>query len=114
MWVFHPRTRINYIAVDNKVLHLGDKVQVANLVPVMKSLYYALVLGGSCPIPLVVDEDEPLVQQTCHFVYWSREFGFQKVARPWILTISGRVNNELSLENSGDNHFCILVILGIS
>ncbi|PON32681.1 Glycoside hydrolase, partial [Trema orientale] len=43
---FHPRTRINYIAVGNEVLHWGDKVQVAKLVPAMKSLHHALLLEG--------------------------------------------------------------------
>ncbi|XP_010091462.2 glucan endo-1,3-beta-glucosidase 11 [Morus notabilis] len=43
---FYPRTRINYIAVGNEVIHWGDKVMVANLVPAMKSLYHALLLEG--------------------------------------------------------------------
>lgn len=43
---FHPRTRINYIAVGNEVIHWGDKVLVANLVPAMRSLYHALLQEG--------------------------------------------------------------------
>ncbi|GMG98262.1 hypothetical protein Nepgr_000102 [Nepenthes gracilis] len=39
----HPQTVIRYIAVGNEVHNTGDKVLMANLVRVMKSLYKALL-----------------------------------------------------------------------
>ncbi|XP_041005208.1 glucan endo-1,3-beta-glucosidase-like [Juglans microcarpa x Juglans regia] len=43
---FHPRTRINYIAVGNEIMATADKNLISHLVPTMRTLHQALVLAG--------------------------------------------------------------------
>ncbi|KAM7460299.1 hypothetical protein LguiB_036347 [Lonicera macranthoides] len=43
---FHPKTKINYIAVGNEVLHWGPPEAIDNLVAAMRSLNQALVQSG--------------------------------------------------------------------
>ncbi|PON44127.1 Glycoside hydrolase [Trema orientale] len=65
-------------------------------------LYHAPVPGGACPMPLVIDEDEPLVQETCHFVDLCWELDLQTTARLWIPMPSGKDFDAFSSESARD------------
>lgn len=43
---FHPQTIINRIAVGNEIVATHDKTLIANTLPAMKALHYALQLAG--------------------------------------------------------------------